>query len=52
MSDVNLLVFGCVVTMVVFSAVYIYIRGDFAREQPPTELEQLSTELPKAKIGA
>jgi hypothetical protein len=32
MSDANLLVFGCVVTVIAFSGVYVFLRGDFSRE--------------------
>jgi hypothetical protein len=47
MSDANLLVFGCVVTFIAFSGVYVYLRGDFSREpRESAEVESQPVKVP------
>ena len=35
MSDVNLLVFGCVVSFIAVAGAYIYLRECWTAEEPP-----------------
>jgi hypothetical protein len=39
MSDVNLLVFGCVVSFIALAAGYVYVRESFTAQEPPRKVE-------------
>jgi hypothetical protein len=43
MSDLNLLVFGCAVSMIAMSGVYLYIREHFTADQRQAEPVEASS---------
>lgn len=52
MSDVNLLVFGCVVTFIGVAGAYVYIRESFtAGAEPPRESEARNPDAVKPEIS-
>ena len=52
MSDVNLLVFGCVVTFIGVAGAYVYIRESFtAGAEPPRESEARKLDAVKPEIS-
>ena len=40
MSDVNLLVFGCVVSFVAVAGAYVYLRECWTAQEPPANPEE------------
>jgi hypothetical protein len=51
MSDLNLLVFGCVVTFIGVAGAYVYIRESFtAGAEPPRESKSLNPDAVKHEI--
>ena len=50
MSDVNLLVFGCVVSFIAIAGGYVYVRESFTAEEPPRKIEKRPEEAVLAKL--
>ena len=51
MSDVNLLVFGCVVSFIGVAGAYVYVRESFmAAEESPRESEPRSAKAVKQEV--
>jgi hypothetical protein len=44
MSDLNLLVFGCVVSFIAVAGAYLYVRESFTGEEDPSESRARSVE--------
>jgi uncharacterized protein (UPF0333 family) len=52
MSDVNLLLFGCVVTFIGVAGAYLYIRESFTTgAEPPRESEARNPDAVKPEIS-
>ena len=52
MSDVTLLVFGCVVTFIGVAGAYVYIRECFtARAEPPRQAETRHVDAVKDRLS-
>jgi len=52
MTDMNLLVFGCVVTSIGVAGAYVYIREAFlAGAEPPREAEARSVDAVKDELS-
>jgi hypothetical protein len=45
MSDVNLLVFGCVVSFIAGAGAYVYLRECWTAEEPSSKLEERPAEI-------
>jgi hypothetical protein len=50
MSDVNLLVFGCVVSFIAVAGAYVYIRESFTAEEPPRKPQARPEEVVPANL--
>lgn len=52
MSDVNLLVFGCVVTFIGVAGVYVYVRESFmAGAEPPHESKARTADAVESEVS-
>ena len=52
MSDINLLLFGCVVTFIAVAGAYLYIRESFlAGAEPPREVEVRSVDAVERELS-
>ena len=50
MSDINLLVFGCMVSFIALGGVYVYLRECFTAEEPPRKAETRTEEVVSAEL--
>jgi hypothetical protein len=50
MSDVNLLIFGCVVSFIAVAGAYLYLREAFTAEGNPNESEAKRANLVKGEL--
>ncbi len=50
MSDLHLLLFGCVVSFIAAAGAYVYIREFFTMEEQPSDLPAQSQDPVKQKI--
>ena len=50
MSDINLLLFGCVVSFIAVAGAYVYLRECFTAEEPPRKPQARSEEAVPANL--
>jgi hypothetical protein len=50
MSDINLLVFGCVVSFIAVAGAYVCLRESFTAEEQPRKLEARLEEAEPANL--
>ena len=50
MSDVNLLVFGCVVSFIAVAGAYVYIRECWTAEESPKNPEERPAKVVRANL--
>jgi len=43
MSELNLLIFGCLVSFIAVGGAYVYVRDGFTTEEKPSEPETVSS---------